>query len=315
MSRSISLGYSMSRHLTLRQIEAFKAVIENGSVSKAAEVVHISQPAMSKLIAYLEADTGLKLFDRAKGRLAPTTCGMRFYEEIHRIFAGVRQIENAAEAIRREEQGRISIGVLPALAGSFIQRVTTNFLKDRGQVFCSVTSASSEWIIDWIVAKRVDVGLVDDGFQNPYVTLEPLMKQPMACVMPLSHPLTAKRIIEPRDLDQVPFVSFPPDRDIGHRIDAMFEAHGVKPQVVIIANFVQTVCEFVSAGAGVSLVHPILASGFRHRLIMRRFEPDVFDNVMLCRGADSRNAQYVDIFAQKLRETAEGLSREILEKE
>jgi DNA-binding transcriptional LysR family regulator len=302
----------MPRHLTLRQIEAFKAVIENGSVSRAAEMVHISQPAMSKLIAYLEADTGLKLFDRAKGRLAPTKSGMRLYEEIDRIFAGVRQIENAAEAIRREEQGRISIGVLPALAGSFIHRATTGFLKDRRNVFCTVRSAGSQWIVDWIVARKLDVGLVDGGFKNPYAIIEPLMEQPMVCVLPLGHPLTAKATIKPKDLDQVPFLSFPLDSDVGHRVDKLFEAHGVKPQVVLIANFVLTVCEFVAGGLGVALVHPLLISEFRQRLAVRRFEPDIFDNVALCRSGDSRNAQLVDIFAQKLRETAEEVSREML---
>lgn len=302
----------MPRHLTLRQIEAFKAMIESGSVSSAAEMLHISQPAMSKLIAYLEADTGLKLFDRVKGRLAPTKSGMRLYEEIDRIFAGVRQVENAAEAIRREEQGRITIGVLPALAGSFIQRATTAFLKDHHNVFCSVKSTSSQWIVDWVVARKLDVGLVDGGFKNPYATLEPLWEQPMVCVMPLGHPLAAKRTVRPRDLDQVPFVSFPLDSDVGHRIDTLFEAERVKPQIVMNANFVLTVCEFVAAGLGVSLVHPLLISEFRRRVCVRRFEPEVFDNVALCRNADNRNAELVDIFAQKLRDTAEEVSRQML---
>ena len=173
----------MPRQINLRQVEAFKAVIENGTVSRAAEILHVSQPAMSKLIAHLEFDTGLKLFDRHKGRLAPTENGIRLYNEIDRIFAGLRQVENAVDAIRREEQGRISIGVLPALAGSFIQRATTSFLRDRTNVFCSVHSRSSWEIVDWVVARKFDVGLVDGGFKNPYVTLEPLMEQPMVCVM------------------------------------------------------------------------------------------------------------------------------------
>src|ERR1700720_690729 len=103
----------MPRHINLRQVEAFKAVIENGTISRAAEILHVSQPAMSKLIAHFEFDTGLKIFDRHKGRLAPTENGMRLYNEIDRIFAGIRQVENAVDVIRREEQGRISIGVLP----------------------------------------------------------------------------------------------------------------------------------------------------------------------------------------------------------
>ena len=103
---------------------------------------------MSKLIAHLEFDSGLRLFDRVKGRLAPTEHGMRLYEEVGRIFAGVRQVENAVEAIRREEQDRLAIGVLPALANSVIQRATTGFLMEHRNVFSSVHSLASQWIVD-----------------------------------------------------------------------------------------------------------------------------------------------------------------------
>jgi len=303
----------MSRQVTLRQVEAFKAVIENGTLSRAADILHISQPSMSKLIAYLEMDTGLKLFDRLKGRLAPTKNGMRLYNEIDRIFAGLRQVDNAVDAIRREERGQISVGVLPALSGSFIERATTTFLSDRPNVFCSIHSRSSWGIVDWVVARKFDVGLVDDGFKNPYVSLEPLMEQPMVCVMPLDHPLTAKKRIEPKDLDEIPFVGFPVDSDVGNRVSALFETHGVRPRTVMVANFVLTVCKFVAAGHGVSLVHPVLASELGDRIAVRRFTPDLYDNVVLCRINDSENAPLIDHFAQKLRETADQVSLEMLD--
>ena len=70
----------MRRPLNLRQIEAFKAVVENGTVSRAAEVLRISQPGVSKMIAHLEENTELTLFDRPKGRLVVTQRGMRLYE-------------------------------------------------------------------------------------------------------------------------------------------------------------------------------------------------------------------------------------------
>ena len=99
----------MARAINLRQIEVFKALIDHGTVSRAAETLNISQPAASKLLMHLESDTGLKLFDRAKGRLAPTTQAMQLYSEIDRIFAGVRQVETAIAVIRREDQGRLAI--------------------------------------------------------------------------------------------------------------------------------------------------------------------------------------------------------------
>jgi DNA-binding transcriptional LysR family regulator len=302
----------MRRHFNLRQIEAFKAVIEYGSVSSAAQMVYISQPAMSKLIAHFEADTGLKLFDRVKGRLAPTECGMRLYKEIDRIFAGVRQVENAAEAIRREEQGRLAVGVLPALAGSFIQRATTGFLKDRQNVFCSVESLSSQWIVDRLVARKLDVGLVSGRIDNPYVTLEPLMEHPLVCIMPLDHPLAAKSKIEPRDLDRVPLVAFLPDSYARHRVEEMFEAYEVETQIVLVANAAPIVCEFAAAGLGVSLVHPLMVSGLEHRLAVRRFEPSILYSFQICRSADNRNAQLVEAFAQELRAAAAQISRSML---
>jgi DNA-binding transcriptional LysR family regulator len=302
----------MLRHLNLRQIEAFKAVIENGTISRAALMLSISQPAMSKLIAHVEADTGLRLFDRLKGRLAPTALGLRLYEEIDRIFTGVRQVANAVDAIRREEQGRLAIGVMPALAGSFVQRVTTGFRKAHPNVFCLVQSLSSQWIVDRLVARKLDVGLVSAGIDNPYVTLEPLMVHPLVCIMPLDHPLTAKSLIEPQDLDQAPFVTFHPDAYIGHFIEDMFDTYKIKVQSVLVTNVAPTLCEFVAAGVGLSLVHPLMLSGLETRLAVRRFEPEILFNFQLCRSADSRNAPLIEAFAQESRATAAQISRSML---
>jgi DNA-binding transcriptional LysR family regulator len=302
----------MLRDLNLRQIEAFKAVIENGTVSRAALVLSISQPAMSKLIAHLESDTGLRLFMRLKGRLAPTEQAMRLYEEIDRIFAGVHQVANAVDAIRREEQGRLAIGVMPALAGSFVQRVTTGFLKSRPNVFCSVQSLSSQWVVDRLVMRKLEVGLVSAGIDNPYVILEPLVEHPLVCIMPLDHALTSKSHIEPQDLDQIPFVTFHPDAYIGHFIEGIFDTYKVKVQSVLVTNVAPTLCEFVAAGLGVSLVHPLMLSGLEDRLVVRRFEPAILFNFQLCRSAESRNEPLVEAFAQESRVTAAQISRSML---
>ncbi|MES2294349.1 MAG: LysR substrate-binding domain-containing protein [Pseudomonadota bacterium] len=302
----------MPRRLNLRQIEAFKAVIENGTVSRGAQILNISQPAMSKLIANMEADTGLRLFDRTKGRLAPTEHAMRLYEEVGRIFAGVRQVENAVDAIRRDEQGRIAVGVMAALAGSFIQRATTSFLKARPNVFCSVHSLNSQWTVDWLIARKLDIGLVSARIDNPYVTLEPLMELPLVCVLPLGHALAKKTLIEPNDLNKIPLVTFQPDTFVGHLLEKMFETYKVEPRIVLFANIAPTLCEFVAAGLGVALVHPLMVSGLEHRLIVRRFAPEINFHFQLCRSIDSRNAQLVEAFAKELRATASQITTSLL---
>jgi DNA-binding transcriptional LysR family regulator len=302
----------MPRQINLRQVEAFKAVIENGTVSRAAAILNISQPAASKLIAHLEDDTGLKLFDRVKGRLAPTERGMRLYEEIDRIFDGIRQVENAIDTIRREQEGQLLIGVMPALSGSFIQEATAGFLKDRPGVFCSIQSRSSQWIADWLVTRKLDVGLISSRIDNPYIVTESLMEHPLVCIMARDHELARKRVIKPKNLDGAPFISFDPESYTGQRIAPVLEEHHVHANVVLVANVSPTLCEFVAAGLGVSLVHPLMVSGIQDRLAVRRFEPAIQLDFQLCRPRDSRNADLVDAFVQEARATAKRISRDLL---
>ncbi|PXA87406.1 LysR family transcriptional regulator [Nostoc sp. 3335mG] len=302
----------MPRRLYLRQIEAFKAVIENGTVSRAASVLNISQPAMSRLIAYLEADTELKLFDRVKGRLTPTEHGLRLYDEVGRIFAGVRQVETAVEAIRREEQGRLAVGAIIALSGAYLKRSTTQFLESRPNLFFSIYAGSSKTIVDGLIARRLDVGLVSSTFDNPYVIVEPLMEHPLVCIMPSDHPLTSKAHVEPQDLDQIPFVSFDSDTYIGRRVEALIEKYHIKPSFGITANLAPVVCEYVASGFGVSLIHPLMVTGFEDRLAVRRFEPEVASVFLLGRSAESRNAKLVEGFIETLRVTANEISAAML---
>jgi DNA-binding transcriptional LysR family regulator len=182
----------------------------------------------------------------------------------------------------------------------------------RRNVFCSVESLSSQWIVDWLIARKLDVGLVSARTDNPYVSLEPIMEQPLACVMPLDHPLAAKEVVQPDDLEATPFVGFTSDIFVSHLVGDVLERHKIRPQVTLVANNALTVCEFVAAGLGVSLVHPLMVSGLEHRLVVRRFEPDILYNFQLCRSADSRNAHIVEAFVQELREKATEISRSML---
>ena len=158
----------MRRRINLRQIEVYKAVIELGTVSAAAAALNVSQPAVSKMLVQLEADCELRLFDRVRGRLAPTEQGMQLYAEIDRIFSGVQQVENAIDALHRQAHGRVLIGVMPGLSGAFVQMVVTAFLREHPGTYCSVEARSSEWIMESLVGRRLDVGLLNQQMHSPW---------------------------------------------------------------------------------------------------------------------------------------------------
>ncbi|MBB4368297.1 DNA-binding transcriptional LysR family regulator [Bradyrhizobium sp. cir1] len=301
----------MPRAINLRQIEIFKALIEHGTVSRAAEVLNISQPAASKLLMHLESDTGLKLFDRYKGRLAPTAQSLRLYEEIDRIFSGVRQVESAIAHIRREDQGKLVIGTIPGLGGAFIQRTTMNFLKCNPKVYCSVQSLTSQWIAEYVLTRKLDVGLVSARIDNPHLVTDSLLEHPLLCIMPIGHALSRFPVIHPEHLNDIPFISFNRDSYTGQKIAGIFEKYRVHTNVVLTADMNPTVCRFVSAGLGISLVHPLFLAGMEEHLVARPFEPETPMDFLLCYGRDVRNLDLISNFVEETKATAARLIAEL----
>ncbi|EMS94953.1 putative transcriptional regulator, LysR family protein [Agrobacterium tumefaciens str. Cherry 2E-2-2] len=301
------------RQINLRQIEAFKATIECGSVSRAADLMGISQPAASKLLSHLEDDVGLSLFDRQRGRLLPNIQGMRFYDEVQRIFAGVRQIERAAETIRREGLGRLTIGVMPGLSGQFIERVVTDFLHAYPATYVIIKDGSSRYIADWLTTRQIDIGIISERFDNPSLTSTSLLDSPMVCVLPLGHRLSEKKEISPLDICGERFISFAPESQTRQLVEKTLEARNIQVDVVVEAGTAPTVCEFVAAGRGISIVHPLLTHPVRGRVTIRPFRPEISYGMVLSRSRDARNVKLVDAFISQARHATARLFSEIVE--
>lgn len=296
---------------SLRQIEAFMAFIEAGTVGGAAELLRISQPAASKLLIHLEDDTGLTLFERDSGRLVVTDRGMRLYQEIDRIFSGVHQVERAVEAIRREDRGQLHVGIMPGLSGPFIRRAMTGFLARHPNVYVSIHARSSQIVADWLVRRQLDVGIISSRIEHPGLTTEPLIRRPLVCLLPPGHRLAEKEVVTPTDLAEEPFIAFTPESHTRVRVDEAFKSYGVKPNIVIDATTAPNVCEFVAAGLGVTLVHPLLADSVRGRVLSRQFQPLTPFDFLLCRPRDARNRALIDAFIEETRKAASETALEL----
>lgn len=301
----------MARALNLRQIEAFKAIIETGTVSRAADLLRVSQPAASKLLAHLEIDTGLRLFERRHGRLVPTEQGLRLYEEVDRIFSGVQQIERAVDSIRREKAGRLSIGLMPALTGPFAQRVTSAFLARRPHVFTSLVTRSSRVLMEWVATRQIDIALISATASSLPILTEPLLPGALVCILPRGHRLASRRVLTPEDLAEEPFISFDAETQTQARIMAAFQSFGLVPNMVMEASTANTVGEIVAAGMGVSIIHPFLAEPVRKRVVMRPFEPHTFFEFAICRAHDSRRLELAEEFVREVRLEARRFQQEM----
>ncbi len=260
--------------LTSRMIEAFRAVILNGSMSEAATFLHISQPAVSRLIRDLETGIGFRLFDRRHGRIYPNDDALTFYEEVHRSYIGLNRISQAAEKIRKHETGSLRIACMPAIGLSIMPRIIADFRNLYPDVTISFKVVRSETAVQLVSSLDCDVGIVEASFSALSAEEGPIYRFDSVCVLPPDHRLAHKAVIEPKDLENEVFISLDPDSRTRFHIDLAFDTAGVKRMMQVETPMTNMACALVLEGCGVSIVDPMTAAIFaRQGLVSRPFRP------------------------------------------
>lgn len=290
--------------MNLRQIEAFKAVIESGTVTQAAARLNISQPAVSKLLQLFERGAGMALFTRDKGRLAPTPEARLLYEEVERIFQGAGRVRQAADEIRSLKRGSLAVGAMPALSVGFAQEILARMRRAHPDTFVMVYGRETPKLVEQLVMQQIELVYSVAPMEHPEVRVELLCKVPLVCIMPPGHPLAARREITCKDLAGERFASFRHDSAVRRRIDDAFEKARVKRTLAMEAPMAPVICAAVARGLGVSVMNPVYVGAFAPALVVRPFRPRIESSIYMATRRGRRNSQLAGAFADASREVA-----------
>lgn len=263
--------------LNHRQLEAFRALIQTGSVTEASKRMHITQPAASRLIADLEYAVGYSLFQREKKRLTPTPEAMALYEEVDRSFIGIGAIAEAAKEIGNFRRGSLHLASLPALALEFLPRIIATFCNDKPDISISLQIHSSQRVVQCIASQQFDIGFAEIHSTHPAVESRVLSNVPMVAVLPKGHALLERSSLSPADFEGENFVSLGSNYPSRKLIDAVFLASKVKRKLQIESQLSLAVGNLVASGAGVSIIDHVTASNLREQGLIetRPFLPDI----------------------------------------
>ncbi|WP_158285000.1 LysR substrate-binding domain-containing protein [Hoeflea marina] len=254
----------------IRQIEAFNAVMKGGSVTKAAEALFVSQPAVSKMVQSFEQSCGFKLFTRTQGRLLPTSEARRLFAETETFMTGVERIENTARAIRISERGDISVVAYPGLSLRLLPRYAARFLSTRPDVGLTILTRNSIDVANSMLASAADFGISLTPTREAGIVCRPLRDIQMVCALPVGHPLAASPIIDLRDLRGEPLISLGQDDRSRLILDDAFARAGVKFERRIDVQMADTACMLVSEGLGIAFVSSLTTIGWEHHDIVFR---------------------------------------------
>ncbi|MEJ1937038.1 LysR substrate-binding domain-containing protein, partial [Nostoc sp. NIES-2111] len=288
--------------ITPRQLEAFHVFMEAGTVTGAAERMHLSQSAVSKILGGLEQSVGYPLFRREKQRLIPTREAKLLQREVQRIFRGLEELGGFVRDLRTLEQGELHIVSTPALGEVVLPDVLAGFLRKHQGVRVAFQVRHSEVINQFVVDQQTDLGFSMVPFDHPSIASEELFRVPAVCALPDSHRLARNDAVTPEDLRDEDFVSFARDARMRHLVDAAFEQRHIPRRLRVEVYSSLEACSLAARGMGVSIVEPFTAMRFLGRgLVLRPFTPRIDYTFKVMRPRFRDPSRLADAFLQAVR--------------
>jgi len=270
--------------LNIRQLEAFRAVMIAGSMVGAAEILRISQPAISQMIRQFEASCGIQLFDRRNGRIFPTPEASLLFAEAERLFIDVGKVARLANSLRDNKWGALRISAFPAIIRRLLPQILAEYCRDKPEIGITLDSAQSRSMADLVARREVDLALSVLPSDRDDVEAVQIQTLRAVCVLPVGHRLAARAVINAVDLEGERFISLGRSDRSRFAVDKVFESLDVKRLLQIEATQSEAACAFVAEGCGVSVVDPISVFGYQDsRTIVRAFEPAVSFRIWILR--------------------------------
>lgn len=298
---SVNQGKSRVR-LSLRQVEAFHAVVISGTVSGAADRMHVSQPAVSRLITDLEQALGFALFERRGRKLHLRDEGAILYREVESSFVGLEKIARRAEEIRDFRTGQLRIAASPALSFGLLPDVIDDFRRAYRKVTLRTHVEGSAKVAEWVATGQVDIGFAAPPVRQEGLTILPFDPVPCCCVLPKGHPLARKKIIGPSDLRDSSLIVLGSESQLRARIDVAFESEGVKPETLLETSVSAHAAILAEKDLGIAIIDPFSALTFRSRnVVLRPFSPNTPYDYLLLLPIQTPQTRLADAFVEFVR--------------
>lgn len=260
--------------MNLRHFEILRAVMRTGSVTEAARLMGVSQPAISKMLRETEQRLGARLFERHGGRLVTRPEAKPLWEAVEKLFFDIEQIRLLSEELQEPTTMRLKIGAIPTATMTALPPAITKFRKRFPQVRVEIFALPTRQIVDDVATGALDIGFAYSVTDHPAIDAIDVMDTEIICVMRPDHPLARKATIAPRDLEGHPIISFHLGESISLTINEGFRAAGARcaPSMLVSHSF--TACALAEQGAGIAFVTPLLiSSGVFRNLVTRPFRP------------------------------------------
>jgi LysR family transcriptional regulator, cyn operon transcriptional activator len=228
-----------------RQVRYFLAVAEHQSFTRAAEALHVSQPALSQQVRLMEESLGVQLFDRSGRATRLTDSGEVYLQYVRRVSQEFGEARRAINDVNNLSRGALRVALTPTFTTYLVGPLVEAFHSRHPNITLNVREVSQEQMEDLLLSDEIDVGIAFSGTLAPDLDLDPLLVETLALVVGTGHPLADKISIGLAALSAESLVLLSAEFATRDQIDSFSRQHGIRPHVQIEANSISAVIEIV----------------------------------------------------------------------
>jgi DNA-binding transcriptional LysR family regulator len=236
------------------QLTYFKKVVETGSVSRAAEELLLTQPAVSKQIRGLENELGERLFDRIGKKVFLTHAGEKLYTHVENILRSVADAKTAVRDLSEECSGELIIGASDHISIHRLPGVLKSYITAFPKVDLKLRCHRSEAIHEMVAKNQVDLGVITLPQPEPNMIYKTIWKDRMSLIFVKNHPLASLNKIRLKDTINYGMILTETGTETRNNFDAAFALQGLRPNVSMEVAYIETIKALVRAGLGISIL-------------------------------------------------------------
>ena len=189
-----------------RRLQVFHTVARLLSFTKAAETLHMTQPAVTFQVRQLEEYFNTRLFDRTHNRISLTDAGQRVYQYADRIFELYTEMENAVREMTGEISGSLTIGASTTIAEYMLPALLGDFRAQYPDVSIHLKVSNTEGIVSMVENNTIDLGVVEAPVSNRNLVVDRCRMDQLVAIVPPRHPAATKKVIKLSELLEYPFI-------------------------------------------------------------------------------------------------------------
>jgi DNA-binding transcriptional LysR family regulator len=242
--------------MDFRQLRYFVALADTLHFGRAAALMHISQPPLSRQIAALEEELGVQLFKRSTRQVELTAAGRHFHEQAVRIIEALNTAVRSTQATERGERGVLRVGFTMSVAWSVLPPLIKAYSDAYPGADIQLSEVLPRELNDALTSGSVDVGIAFPWQRPPGLEYLAVFTEPLCAVLPAGHRLAKPQTVNVSDLADEPFITFPAATApaLHEMVIGCCREHGFEPRIRLETHLQQTIVNLIAEGLGVSLV-------------------------------------------------------------